>query len=161
MTVTVMFLSPATSRVSPGSLVTTVICSSRADWMTAPMCESATETPVRSRMAAAVLAQAIGDPQPVLEGPGRGGPVPAGLDTDCRGYHQLDRDGAALTARHHLGLAHDLAVLGMTRIPERLDRLAIQDNQARHAAGSARASAHSSTSSGLAAAWLAAISAAA
>ena len=59
MAATVMFLSPATSRMSPGSLVTTVIWPWDADWMTAPRCESATETPVRSRMPAAVLALAV------------------------------------------------------------------------------------------------------
>jgi hypothetical protein len=52
-------LAPATRRISPGSLVTTVIWPSDADWMTAPMCESATETPIRSRMPAAVLALTV------------------------------------------------------------------------------------------------------
>ena len=59
MAATVMFLSLATSRVSPGSLVTTVIRPSGADRMTVPMCESAAETPVRSRMPAAALALAV------------------------------------------------------------------------------------------------------
>jgi len=59
MAATVMFLSPATRRISAGSLVTTVIWPSGADWMTAPMCESATETLVRPRMPAAVLALAV------------------------------------------------------------------------------------------------------
>jgi hypothetical protein len=54
-----------------------------------------------------------------------------------------------------------MAVLGMTRIPKSLDSLAIQDDEVRHAAGRARASAHNSTSSGLAPGWFAAISAAA
>src|ERR1700678_3478358 len=39
---TVMSLSPATRRISRGSPVTMVIWSSCADWMTAPMWESAT-----------------------------------------------------------------------------------------------------------------------
>ena len=38
-----MFLSVAIRRISPGSLVTTVIWPSDGDWMTAPTCESATE----------------------------------------------------------------------------------------------------------------------
>jgi len=59
MAATMMFLSPATRRISPGSLVTTVIWPVDADWMTAPMCESATETPIRSRMPAAVLALTV------------------------------------------------------------------------------------------------------
>src|ERR1035441_6722194 len=55
----VISLSPATRRMSPGSLVTTAIsCPADADWITAPRCASATETPVRWRMAAAVLARA-------------------------------------------------------------------------------------------------------
>jgi hypothetical protein len=134
--------------------------------MTAPMCESATETPIRSRMPACGVGtdriqRAVGNPQAVREDQRRGGPVPAGLKADCRGYHHLYRDGAALTARHDLGLAHDMAVLGMTWIPECLDSLVIQDDEVRHAAGSARASAHNSTSSGLASGWFAAISTAA
>jgi len=87
--------------------------------------------------------------------------IPAGLNANCRGHHHLYRDGATLTARHDLSLAHDMAVLGMTWIPERLDSLVIQDDEVRHAAGSARASAHNSTSSGLASGWFVAISIAA
>ena len=49
-------LSPATRRMSPGSLLTTEIRSADADSMTAPMCASATETLVRSRIGAAALA---------------------------------------------------------------------------------------------------------
>lgn len=60
MATTMTFMSPATRRISPGSLVTTVICLWGADWMTVPGCESATDqTPVRSRMPAAVLALAV------------------------------------------------------------------------------------------------------
>ena len=59
MAATVMFLSPATRRISPGSLVTIVIRLSGPEWMTAPVCESATETPARSRMPAAALALAV------------------------------------------------------------------------------------------------------
>jgi hypothetical protein len=54
-----------------------------------------------------------------------------------------------------------MAVLGMTWIPERLDSLVIQDDEVHHAVGSARASAHNSTSSGLASGWFVAISIAA
>jgi Type I restriction enzyme R protein N terminus (HSDR_N) len=61
ITTTVMALSPATKRISAGSLVTTVTRSATADPMTAPMCASATETPTpggcpRFRIAAAALA---------------------------------------------------------------------------------------------------------
>jgi hypothetical protein len=92
MAATVMFLSPATRRISPGSPVTIVFRLSGADWMTAPVCESATETPVRSRMPAAALALAVSSGlsairSPVRKDPRRGGPIPASLDTDCRGYH--------------------------------------------------------------------------
>ena len=66
MAATMMFLSPATRRISPGSLVTTVIWPSDADWMTAPMCESATETPIRSRMRAAVLALTVSTGQSAI-----------------------------------------------------------------------------------------------
>lgn len=45
---TVISLSPATRRMSPRSLVTTVICCpADVDWITAPRCASATETSVR------------------------------------------------------------------------------------------------------------------
>ena len=56
MVTTVMFLSPAIRRVSAGSLVMTEIRSADADWMTAPMCASATETCAACRMLAAALA---------------------------------------------------------------------------------------------------------
>jgi len=143
-----------------------MIWPSDADWMTARMCESATETPIRSRMPAAVLALNVSSGQSAIrrrfgKTHAGGGPVPAGLNADCRGYHHLYRHGAALTARHDLGLARDMAVLGMTWIPECLDSLVIQDDEVRHAAGNARASAHNSTSSGLASGWSAAISTAA
>ena len=49
----------------------------------------------------------------------------------------------------------------MSRMPQGLDRLVIQHNEAAHAADTARASAHKSTSSGLASGCLATISAAA
>ncbi len=141
--------------MSPGSLVTTVIWPAGADWMTAPRCASATETPVRLRMAAAVLALAASSGMSAIrrrfgKAHAGGGPVPAGLDADGCGYHDLYRGGTVLAACHDLGLAHNLAVLGMSRILEGLDSLVIQDNEPRHAAGMARASAHSSTSSGLA-----------
>jgi hypothetical protein len=76
--------------------------------------------------------------------------IPAGLDADRRGYHHLYRSGTALAAGHDLGVADNVAMLGMSRILEGPDGLIIQKDDARHAAGSARASAHSSTSSGLA-----------
>ena len=66
MTATMMFLSPATRRISPGSLVTTVIWPSDADWMTAPMCESATETSIGSRMPAAVLVLTVSSGQSAI-----------------------------------------------------------------------------------------------
>ena len=56
MAATVTVLSPATWRMSTGSLVTTAMRVARAEWMTAPMWASATETLVWVRMAAAVLA---------------------------------------------------------------------------------------------------------
>src|SRR5260370_39869965 len=49
-------LSPGTTHMSAGSLVTTVTLSADIDPMTAPTCASATETPVCTRIAAAALA---------------------------------------------------------------------------------------------------------
>ena len=161
-----MSLSPATRRMSPGSLVTTVIWPAGADWITAPRCASATETAVRLCMAAAVLAEAVSSGISAMrrwfgKAHAGEGPVPAGFDADCCWDNHLYCGCAALTACHDLDVAHNLAVLAMSGIGKGLDCLVIQDNEPGHAAGRARASAHSSTSSGLASGWFLAISAAA
>jgi acetyl esterase/lipase len=56
MVTMVTFLSPAIRRMSAGSLVMTEIRSADADWTTAPMCASATETCAACRILAAALA---------------------------------------------------------------------------------------------------------
>lgn len=68
----VMFLPSATRRMSSGSLVTTVTCAVGADQMAAPRCASATETPVRFRMAAAALAWAASSRTSPRRAPGTG-----------------------------------------------------------------------------------------
>ena len=112
---TAMFLSPATSRISPGSLVTTVIWPWGADWITVPRCESAMETPVRSRISAAVLALAVSSGlsairsrfvKITLEMPGsqraltRTAVVPHHPHRRRRGGHGSPRPGRWLTSTH-------------------------------------------------------------
>jgi len=161
-----MSLSPATRRMSPGSLVTTVIWPAGADWITAPRCalsyrDSSLAVDGRCGIGVGGVQRDVGDAQVVRESPCGGGPVPAGLDAGCCGDSHLDCGRAALTACHDLDVAHHLAVLAVSGIGEGLGCLVIQDNEPGHAAGRARASAHRSTSSGLASGWFLAISAAA
>ena len=100
MAPTVMFVSPATGRISPGSLVTTVIFPSGADWMTVPMCESATETPVRSRMPAAALALVVSSELSAIRS--RFGKTHAG---EVRSPPALTRTAAGTTSRGDLRAA--------------------------------------------------------
>ena len=120
-----MSLSPATRRMSPGSLVTTVIWPAGADWITAPRCalsyrDSSLAVDGRCGIGVGGVQRDVGDAQVVRESPCGGGPVPAGLDAGCCGDSHLDCGRAALTACHDLDVAHHLAVLAVSGIGEGL-----------------------------------------
>ena len=94
----------------------------------------------------------------VQEHPRRGGTVHC-LDPHSGGTTRLSRQHANSSPQP--GPGSQPAGARMSWIPEDQDSLVIQHNEATHAAGMARASAQSSTSSGLASGCLPAISAAA
>src|SRR5207253_8175614 len=90
------------------------------------------------------------DPQAVGERPSRRSAVPPSLDPNGSRHDDFYGGCPVLALCDDLSLSHNPAVLGMRRIFEGLDRLVVQQHHLAHAAGSVRASAQSTTSSGLA-----------
>ena len=124
--------------------------------MAAPICASATDTPVRLRIAAATLALDVSSEMSAIRrrfGKAHAAEVrsPGSLNADSCGDHHLYRNGATLAVGHDLRMAHNLAVLGMNRVLKGLDGFVIQVGRVVSCGGECSGlSPTSSTSSGLA-----------